>query len=121
RQQATVAELGRQALTGIELPIFMHELITSVRDTLGVDYVQILELQPDERSLKLVAGVGWRDGFVGEAIVDVDDGSHAAHTLISHQPVIIEDLTNETRFRTPQMLVDHQIVSGISLGIAGQE
>jgi hypothetical protein len=38
--------------------------------------------------------------------------SQAGYTLLSEKPVVVEDLSLETRFSGPQLLVDHGVTSG---------
>ena len=47
RQQGLVAELGRRALTGIDLDQLMGEAVTVLASDLGVEYANLLELLPD--------------------------------------------------------------------------
>ncbi len=100
-QQTAIASLGLRALSGADLPSFMQELAALVTQTLGVKHCQIMELLPDGLALQLRAGVGWRDGLVGNATVDAELGSQAGFTLHSDAPVIVEDLRTETRFHAP--------------------
>lgn len=120
RQQAVVAELGRQALSGLGFEHLLHESASAVRETFDVDYVNVLEMASRESGLRLVAGVGWRDGLVGSLLVDTDLSSLAGFVLAVGEPVIVEDLTQETRFHCPEFLVDHGVRSGLSVVIGGQ-
>ncbi|MEW6738724.1 MAG: GAF domain-containing protein [Nitrospirota bacterium] len=115
QQQAIVAELGEKALTGLDLQDLMDETVVLVAKGLNVEYAKILELLPDEKALLLRAGVGWRKGLVGKAIVPADSDSQAGYTLLSSGPVIVDDLSTETRFKGPQLLIDHDVASGISV------
>lgn len=120
RQQAAVAELGLRALAGIDLTALLDEAVERVADTLQVEYSKVLELLPDGDALLLRAGVGWQAGLVGQATVSAGLGSQAGYTLVSHEPVIVEDLSAETRFSGPPLLHDHGVVSGISVIIQGE-
>jgi PAS domain S-box-containing protein len=115
RQQAVIAELGQTALLMTDPTRLMEEVVESVAETLQVEYCKVLELQPDGRTLLLKAGVGWKPGLVGTATVSSGPDSQAGFTLISGEPVIVEDLSTETRFQGPPLLRDHGIVSGISV------
>ena len=55
-------------------------------------------LLPDGKALLLRSGVGWKQGLVGHATVGAGTDSQAGYTLLSDQPVIVEDLRTETRF-----------------------
>ena len=110
-QQAVVVELGRRALSGIDLAILMEEAVASVARTLRVEMVSICELQPGRDAFLLRAGVGWRDENVGQATFGTGTQSHAGFTLLIDEPLSISDLGEETRFECPPLLRDHGVVS----------
>lgn len=119
RQQAAVAQLGQKALAGADPGSLMNEAVTLLAQTLEVDYAKVLELLPEQDALLLRAGVGWKEGLVGHATVSSGAQSQAGYTLHSDQPVIVEDLRTETRFRGPALLEEHGVVSGMSIVIQG--
>ncbi|MEK7219977.1 MAG: PAS domain S-box protein, partial [candidate division NC10 bacterium] len=121
RQQAAVAELGQRALAATDLSTLMNQAVACVAQTLGTEYCKVLELLPDGTALLLRAGVGWKDGSVGHAAVGAGTDSQAGYTLLSSEPVIVEDLRTETRFSGPPLLQDHGVVSGMSVIIHGQD
>lgn len=121
QQQAVVADLGVYALAGADLQSLMDEAVRQVTQTLQVDYCKVLELLPSGDSLLLKAGVGWQEGLVGQATVGTDKDSQAGYTLRSKEPVLVEDLRTEKRFNGPALLVEHGVVSGISVIIYGRE
>ncbi len=121
RQQAAVAELSQRALAGTRWTALMNDAVALLRDTLGIDCSKVLELLPDRRHLLLRAGLGWQPGLVGVATVGAGIESQAGYTLLlgSDEPLIVDDLATETRFRVPDLLRDHAVVSGVSVVIAG--
>ncbi|MBI3989573.1 MAG: GAF domain-containing protein [candidate division NC10 bacterium] len=121
RQQAVVAELGQRALVGTDLTTLMKEAVALIAQTIDVEYCKVLELLPDGTALRLRAGVGWKEGSVGEATVGAGTDSQAGWTLLSNKPVIVEDLRTETRFSGPPLLINHGVVSGMSVIIRGKE
>src|SRR5215207_10862821 len=117
-QQAAVADLGLRALMHDDLQALMNEAVALVAQTLAVEYAKIVELLPGGEELLLRAGVGWREGLVGEARERAGLGSQAGYTaLISSEAVIVEDLGEETRFEPPPLLVEHGVVSGMTVVI----
>jgi len=120
-QQMTVAVLGQRALAGTDLFMLMDEVISRVAETLKVDYCKVLELLPDGKALLLRAGVGWKEGYIGHATVGAETDSQAGYTLLSAEPVIVDDLRTETRFRGPPLLHEHGVVSGMSVIISGKD
>lgn len=120
RQHATITQLGQSALSGKELPALLDEACALIAQTLDVEFCKVLELLPDGQALRLRAGVGWKDGLVGQAIVQAGLQSQAGYTLLFGAPVLVEDLRTETRFSGPPLLHEHGIVSGISTIILGR-
>ncbi|GGL73238.1 hypothetical protein GCM10009039_34130 [Halocalculus aciditolerans] len=114
RQQAVVAELGQTALETDDLDALMADAAHAVADVLDTDYCKVLDLDEESRELLLRQGVGWDDGIVQEAAVDADENSQAGYTLLSEEPVVVDDLDAETRFDGPDLLVDHDVTSGVS-------
>ncbi len=120
-QQAVVAEIGRRALTGTALDVLMPYAARAVAEALGVEYCKVLEWTPDQQAFFLRAGVGWDEGHMGTAVADAESNSQAGYTLQARQPVIVEDLSVETRFDGPTFLHDQGVRSGVSVLIAGSE
>jgi PAS domain S-box-containing protein len=118
-QQAAVAQLGRLALAQITVQAVMDEAATLVARTLEVEFCEVLELLPGTQALRLRAGVGWKEGLVGHATLGAETSSHGGYTLLTRQPVVVEDLCTEQRFIAP-LLQDHSVVSGVSVIIHEQ-
>lgn len=120
RQQEAVVYIGERGLSGASLPTLFQDACERVAETLAVELCKVLALQPDGQELTLRAGVGWKEGLVGRATVPAGTQSQAGFTLSSNRPVIVEDLSTETRFGGPSLLRDHGVVSGMSVVIPGQ-
>lgn len=120
-QQEVVADLGQQALETDDLDQLMHDASVAVSETLENEYCKVLELLPGGDAVLLRQGVGWRDGLVGSATVPTDLDSQAGYTLITEEPVIVDDLRTEDRFSGPELLTSHDVISGISVIIGSVE
>jgi signal transduction histidine kinase/CheY-like chemotaxis protein/HAMP domain-containing protein len=118
-QQTVVSALGQFALASTDSLALLNQAAMLSAQTLEVEYCQILELLPDRQSLLVRAGVGWKQGTVGIARVSADSTSQEGFTLASGEPVVVEDLATETRFRASGLLLDHGVVSGITVAISG--
>jgi PAS domain S-box-containing protein len=121
RQQEAVAELGRWALAEPDLSAMMDETVELVARTLNVEYCEILELLPNGEELLLRSGVGWKEGFVGNATVGTDLDSLAVYTLLADEPVVVKDLRAESRFGESSRLHEHGVTSGVSTVVRGRE
>lgn len=119
RQQAAIAQLSQQALLRAPLSSLMDECLNLICQILGVEYCQVWEWLPDDNTLKLRAGFGWREGLVGQVLIDASANTQAGYTLLSGQPVIVENLRGETRFHGSSLLHEHDICSGLSVIMGG--
>ena len=117
REQAVVAEIGRRALAGTSVDVLMAFTVRAVTRALGVSYGKVLQYQPDRDLFVLQAGVGWRPGAVGTVRVEGGTHSQAGYTLVSSEPVVVEDVEAEERFEVPPLLAMHGIESGMSVAI----
>jgi signal transduction histidine kinase len=116
RQQEAVAELGKRALsTTTSIQDLFGQAVEFVVGVLGVEYSEVLELLPSSEELVLRTGVGWKEGLVEQTTVGTGRDSHAGYTLLTNEPVIIEDLRSETRFSGSPLLLEHGVISGMSV------
>jgi PAS domain S-box-containing protein len=118
-QQALVAGLGQQALAGIDVQRLMESVAQVLAETLGVELTSVIELSPDEKTLRMRAGVGWGEDL-DKITMASGKRSQAGYTLATRQPVVVEDYRHEQRFAKHAWLVKHQVVSSLSVVIAGQ-
>ncbi|MFM6195159.1 MAG: PAS domain S-box protein [Planktothrix sp.] len=121
RQQQVIAELGQYALSQNSLDALLEKVVSLVGQTLTISYVQIWELLPNENTFLLTAGSGWRSGCVGRITVGNGRRSQIGYTLLQKEPIIVDDLRTETRFSGCTLFYNHNIVSGVSVLIAGKE
>jgi PAS domain S-box-containing protein len=113
-REDTVAELGQQALRSDPFGKVLDDAVARAAQILGVDYARVLELLPDGKTLLLRAGLGWKEGVVGHVTVDAGTHTQAGFTLVSGEPVILEDMRTERRFQSVPMFGDPPVVSGMS-------
>jgi GAF domain-containing protein len=120
RQQTVVAELSQHALEGRDLPTLLEDAVRLIRQILEVEYCGVLELLPDGDALLLRAGAGWKEGYLGHAKVFAGRESPSGFSLHCCPAVIFEDLRTERRFRGPPLLLDHGVISGVTVIIHGR-
>jgi signal transduction histidine kinase/HAMP domain-containing protein len=118
-QQTVVGALGQFAMVSNDIGALLNQAVMLAAQTLEVEQCHILELQPGGKFLLLRAGVGWKSGAVGKIVIPADPKTEAGFTLTAGEPVIIDDLTRETRFKASTLLQDHGVVSGVSVAISG--
>ena len=114
-QEDVVTELGTLALEEPDLDRLFDRATDAVAETLDNDLCKLLELQPDEESLLLRAGVGWDDGLVGETTLGTEDDSIAGRTLETEEAIVVDDVTTEVPENRPALLTSHGGRSGVSV------
>lgn len=121
-REAAIAELGRRALVGADFDGLMSLAVGLIREALDVEYAKVLHQPAVGEPLVLVAGSGWQGHVrIGESTIPCGGNSQAGYTLLSNEPVLVEDLERETRFECPQLLLEHGVVSGMSVPIEGRD
>jgi PAS domain S-box-containing protein len=113
QQQRAVAELGQHALEGGSFAVLLNDAVALVPQILATEYCAVFELLSDDQFI-LSAGAGWKDGAVGNTFLSTGRDSQAGYTLLSHAPVVVENLRSETRFYASPLQLEHDIVSGIT-------
>jgi signal transduction histidine kinase/ActR/RegA family two-component response regulator len=120
RQGQALAQIGRHALAGWTLQDLLDETAGLVARTLGVEYVQVMELLPGGDTLLLRAGMGWPPECVGRATSSARDHSQAGYTLLIDEPVVVDEMATEQRFVAAGPVDERAIVSGMTVAIRGE-
>jgi diguanylate cyclase (GGDEF)-like protein/PAS domain S-box-containing protein len=119
-QQVRVADLSQRALAGVRLEALVHEAVALVAETLDVEISGLLELASDGSSFRLIAGVGWKPGIVGQAAVAAGSTTVAGYTLACRDAVIVQDLKSDSRFGPQPLLDAHGVTGGVAVPILGR-
>jgi signal transduction histidine kinase/ActR/RegA family two-component response regulator/HAMP domain-containing protein len=118
-QQTVVSALGQFALVTNDRTALFDQAAMLVAQNLELEYCCILELQPDDQSFRLCAGVGWNSGTVDQLVVSADPATQFGFTLRAGDPIVFDQLSNETRFEVSPLLLEHGVVSGATIAISG--
>lgn len=100
---------GEKAARAPDVDALLQLACREVAEALRVSQVKALEYLPDKNAFLIRAGVGWAAGVVGEVMIGTN--SAPGFTLTSGEPTNSDDLAKETRFRIPQVLLDHGVKS----------
>ncbi len=117
RQQEMVAGFGTFALKSAGLAAVLTEACRVASVGLQTEFAKVLQFQPASDDLLVVAGIGWRTGVVGSATLGAGLSSPAGYALHTGQPVLSNNLGEEDRFRTPELLLEHGIHSAINVAV----
>lgn len=113
-QREVLADLGRRAVECDDFDVLLDDALRSVAAALDADCAEVLRVAPEEGTLYLEAGVGWSEERFGRAIASRGDGSQLASTLLTDEPVIVEDLGEDARFEGSELLTSRGVRSGVT-------
>lgn len=117
RQQELVAGFGMFALKAAELTPVLAEACRVASVGLQTGLAKVLRFRPDSDDLLIIAGVGWRPGVIGHATLGAGLSSPAGYALRTGEPTLSNNLGEEDRFRTPELLREHGVHSAINVAI----
>jgi PAS domain S-box-containing protein len=119
RQQTALARFGELAIKSDDLDGILTEACRLVGEALSTDLAKVMELREDGETLFVRAGVGWKPGVVGEAVVKAADHTSEGHALKTSGPMISPDIATEKRFSYPPFLVENGVRAVANVVIAG--
>ena len=119
RQQLILRRFGEFALNCDDLDEILTEACRLVGEAMGTDLAKVVELQEDNETLVVRAGVGWEPGVVGRATIQAVEDTSEAYALKTGEPMISPDIGEEKRFRYPQFLIENGVKAVANVIILG--
>ena len=121
RQQAAVAELGREALAGADVDTLAGTAVELIAVELGVPVALLVSPGPDGYPLRLRAQTGL-SGDAPDVLDELPQGDpgQLGHTLREGAAVVSPELSAETRFTPSPVLVDQGVLSAASVPVGMQ-
>lgn len=121
RQQRVLAELGAVALKTSDIDHLLQEASALAARGMSTPLAKILCHDSSHGDLRLVAGVGWQPGIVGNVRLAADDTSPSGYAFQTGSGVISNDLEHEARFTVPALLKQHGVKSAVNVIIEGEK
>ncbi|HTI98022.1 MAG TPA: ATP-binding protein [Dongiaceae bacterium] len=119
-QQTVIAAMGQFALAyPADFDGLLDQAVNFITQTLELEYCGIWEVTPGGEQLGLRTGTGWKQDYTGSMALPLGPGSLVDHLFTSGGTAMLGQPRQETRFRLPPVLVDHGVVSGVGVVIAG--
>jgi two-component sensor histidine kinase len=114
RQQQIASEYALFALKTHDVQALLQEAARACAHGLQTKMCKVMEYLPKDNEFLVRAGVGWKPGVVGQARTGADTESPTGYAFKTGEPVISNHLTGESRFRTPDLLVQHGVKRAIN-------
>jgi two-component sensor histidine kinase len=114
RQLTAFAQFTTRSLGESDIDALMMDACLRARAGLNVTHAKLMEYLPDRDRLLLRAGVGWKEGYVGQYEVPPDLDTPIGHAFALSEPVAIGDYSPEKAYRYPTILKDHGCVASLN-------
>jgi two-component sensor histidine kinase len=115
RQLVAFAQFTTRSLNETDIPSLMLDACVRARAGMDMSHAKILEYLPDSDQFILRAGVGWKEGYVGQYTAPPDLASAIGHAFTLSEPVAVPDYTVSERFRYPSILREHGCVASLNV------
>jgi two-component sensor histidine kinase len=115
RQLTAFATFTTRALGEANIDSLMMQACLHARIGMDMTHAKLMEYLPERDRLVLRAGVGWKDGYVGQYQVPPDTNSPIGYAFSFSEPVPITDYNSEKRFHYPSILTEHGCVASLNV------
>jgi GAF domain-containing protein len=119
RRQAVLSTFGELTLRSDNLDEILTEACRLVGEAMGTDLAKVVELQKDQKTLLVRAGVGWKPGVVGVVTITITEDTSEAIAFKTGRPMISPDIDIETRFKYPSFLMENGVRAVANVLIIG--
>lgn len=114
-QQRILAEFGMEALRSRDIGALLQRATALCARGMAARYCKFLDAPDDQNRMRVIAGVGWGEDMIGQASLSADTASPAGFAFATGEAVISNHLEHEERFRTPELLANHNIRRAINV------
>lgn len=127
-QQQSLTYLSQSAIATPDLQELMHKIVDEIAKTLRVDYVELLELLPNQAAFQIKAAHGFNSVHhrrlqhsLEQITLSATQNTQPGYTLYSGKSVVVDDLRLETRFRGSVLIHQGRVISSVTTIIPGLE
>ena len=115
RQLASFANFTTRSLGETNIDSLMMDACLRARAGMNVTHAKLLEYLPDRDRLLLRAGVGWKEGYVGQYEVAPNIDTPIGYAFALSEPVPISDYNSEKVHCRPTILKEHGCVASLNV------
>jgi two-component sensor histidine kinase len=115
RQLTAFANFTTRALGESNIDSLMMLACLQARAGMSMSHAKLMEYLPDRDRLVLRAGVGWKDGYVGQYQVPPDTNTPIGYAFSFSEPVPINDYKSDKRYQFPSILTEHGCVASLNV------
>ena len=117
RRQRILADFGELAIRSDDLDEVLTEACRLVGQALGTDLAKVLEIEEQEGTLLVRAGIGWQPGVVGEVRLPMGEHSSETYAIEKGVPVVTANIERDRRFEFPAFMKEAGVVGIVNVPI----
>lgn len=121
KRQRILANFGEFALRSDELHEVLTEACRLISEALDTPLAKVLKIENGNGTAVVTAGVGWPEGVVGKAEVQLSDRSSEAHAIEQGEPLITQNINEEERFEFPDFMKEAGVMAFVNVPIFPRE
>jgi GAF domain-containing protein len=95
----------------------MLDACLRARAGVGTSHAKLMEYLPDQDRLLLRAGVGWKEGYLGQYTVPPSPDTALGQAFAYSRSVTVEDYRARNDIQHPSLLKEHGCVSSVNVPI----
>ena len=115
RQLTSFANFTTRSLGESNIDSLMMDACLRARAGMNMTHAKLLEYLPDRDRLLLRAGVGWKEGYVGQYEVAPNIDTPIGYAFALSEPVPISDYNSEKVHCHPTILKEHGCVASLNV------
>ena len=116
RRQSLIVEFGEALLRNPTLPELCQGALATISVGTSADHSRMVKYRAETDDMLVCAGIGWQEGMVGST-VSATATTPAGRSLRTGKPVIVEDIRDDARFGSDEILQRHRVVALINVPI----
>jgi two-component sensor histidine kinase len=117
KHQSALAEFGTRSLTGLDPKTLLQDATERISTATGCRFVKILKYRKSSDDFLVCAGVGWKAGVVGHAVLPSGMRSPCGRAYLTEQPVLSEDASRDPSIDWSPLLREHGLISIVNVPI----
>jgi diguanylate cyclase (GGDEF)-like protein/PAS domain S-box-containing protein len=118
-RQGLIVAFGQFALQNPEFEELITEAAATIEKGLQPEFCRYLALASDETQLHFKAGSGWQGEWANQVHFDAVTETEDRFSIGARETILIEDFTDETRYRSSPVIKSHGIRSGAEVLVWG--
>ncbi len=117
KRQRMLADFGEFSLRSDDLQEVLTEVCRLISQVLDTPLAKVIEIENSGGTALVTAGIGWPDGIVGNARLQLCDRSSETYAIKQGEPLVTQNIHEEERFEFPEFMKEAGVVALVNVPI----